>query len=87
VVRAVLAATNPYGVAVVGLVGSLVGGLIAGTVSLLVARQTRDAAERSWIRDSRRDIYDRFLTRAQQTACRLRRVRRDTPRRLNRDSR
>jgi gas vesicle protein len=31
-----------------------------------VAKQAREAAEREWIRDSRREIYDRFLTRAQR---------------------
>jgi hypothetical protein len=49
-----------------GLAGSLIGGGIAGTVSLVVARQAREAAESGWIRDSRRDIYDRFLTNAQR---------------------
>jgi gas vesicle protein len=49
-----------------GLAGALIGGLIAGTASLLVARQAREAAEKAWIRDSRREIYDRFLTNAQK---------------------
>jgi hypothetical protein len=48
-----------------GLAGSLIGGAIAGTVSWAVARQAREAAERSWIRDTRRDVFDRFLTKAQ----------------------
>jgi len=52
--------------AVFGFVGTLVGGFIAGFVSLVVSRQARDAAERAWIRDSRRDIYDRFLTCGQR---------------------
>ncbi len=56
---------SPYVTAVFGLVGSLIGGFIAGTVSLVIARQTRDAAERAWIRDSRRDIYERFLSHGQ----------------------
>ena len=51
--------------AVVGLAGALIGGLIAGTVSLLVAWQARKAAERAWMRDNRRAIYDRFLMCAQ----------------------
>jgi hypothetical protein len=57
---------SPYVTAAFGLAGSLIGGFIAGTVSLLVARQTREAAERAWIRDSRRDLYDRFLSHAQK---------------------
>jgi hypothetical protein len=52
--------------AVFGLAGALIGGIIAGAVSLLVARQAREAAERAWIRDNRREIYDRFLTYAQR---------------------
>jgi len=51
--------------AVFGLVGALIGGVIAGTASLLVAWQARKTAERAWMRDSRRGIYDRFLTCAQ----------------------
>ena len=58
-----VAATNP---AVYGLVGSLIGGFIAGSVSLLVAWQARAASERAWVRDNRREIYDRFLTAAQR---------------------
>lgn len=61
-----IVAASAYVAAAFGLAGSLIGGLIAGTVSLRVARQARDAAERSWMRDSRREIYDRFLTTAQQ---------------------
>jgi hypothetical protein len=30
----------------------LIGGVIAGTVSLRVARHARAAAERAWVRDS-----------------------------------
>lgn len=48
-----------------GLVGSLIGGAIAGAVSYLVARQAREAAEQAWVRDNRREIYDRFLTAGQ----------------------
>jgi hypothetical protein len=59
-------AASAYVAAAFGLAGTLVGGLIAGTVSLRVARQAREAAERSWMRDSRRVIYDRFLTHAQK---------------------
>ena len=60
-----IASTSPYVAAGFGLAGSLIGGLIAGTVSLRVARETRSAAERAWVRDNRREIYDRFLTSAQ----------------------
>ena len=60
------AADSSYTTAVIGLVGALIGGLIAGVVSLQVARKTREAAERAWIRDNRREIYDRFLSRAQR---------------------
>ena len=59
-------ATSGYMAAAFGLAGTLVGGLIAGTVSLRVAREAREASERSWMRDSRREIYDRFLTNAQK---------------------
>jgi hypothetical protein len=62
---------SAYGTALIALAGSLLGGLIAGTVSLVVARQARAAAESAWIRDNRRDVYDRFLTSAQKllVAC------------------
>jgi hypothetical protein len=63
----VLAATSSaYVAAGFGLAGSLIGGLIAGTVSLRVARQAREAAESSWMRDSRRGIFDRLLTEGQR---------------------
>ena len=61
-----IAATSPYVPALFGLAGSLIGGLVAGGVSLRVTQQAREAAEQAWMRDSRRDIYDRFLTSAQQ---------------------
>ena len=61
-----IVAASAYVAAAFGLAGSLIGGLIAGTVSLRVARQAREAAERSWMRDSRREIYDPFLTNAQK---------------------
>lgn len=48
------------------LAGLLIGGAVAGTVSLKVARDTRDAAARAWVRDSRREIYDRFLAAGQR---------------------
>jgi hypothetical protein len=52
--------------AVYGLAGSLIGAFAAGSASYLVARQARKAAERAWVRDNRREIYDRFLTSAQR---------------------
>lgn len=61
-----LADASPYISPASGLAGSLIGGAIAGTVSLKVARDARDAAERSWVRDSRRGIYDRFLAAGQR---------------------
>src|SRR5580693_6426848 len=61
-----VAASSGYVAAGFGLAGSLIGGLIAGWVSFGVARQARQAAEASWIRDNRRELYDRFLTNAQQ---------------------
>jgi len=51
--------------AVYALLGSLVGGLVAGTFSFLLAWQTRKTAEQAWVRDNRREIYDRFLTHGQ----------------------
>jgi hypothetical protein len=57
---------SPYVTAGIALAGSLIGGAIAGTVSLTVARQARDAAERAWVRDNRREIYDRYLTNGQK---------------------
>jgi hypothetical protein len=60
-----MAAASSVTPAVFGLVGVLIGGFIAGAVSLWVASEARKAAEQAWIRDSRREIYDRFLTRAE----------------------
>jgi hypothetical protein len=60
-----IAAGSSITTAVFGLVGVLIGAFIAGAVSLWVAKQAREAAERAWIRDNRREIYDRFLTCAQ----------------------
>lgn len=71
-----LAAVSP---AVYGLAGSLIGGFIAATVSVLVARQARKAAERAWVRDNRREIYDRFLTSAQRLLIALERAHRHEP--------
>jgi len=69
-----IAVSSSYTTAIFGLAGSLIGGFIAGAVSLLVARQTREAAEGAWIRDNRRQIYDRFLRSGQRLliACEAR---------------
>ena len=61
-----IADVSPYVAAGLGLLGSLIGGAIAAVVTLLVARQAREAAVSSWIRDTRRDVYDRFLTAGQE---------------------
>jgi hypothetical protein len=61
-----LAEGSSYGPAVFALAGSLIGGLIAGVFSFWVARQAREAAKDAWIRDNRRQIYDRFLTCGQK---------------------
>jgi hypothetical protein len=61
-----IAQGSSYAPAIFGLAGSLIGGFIAGTVSLLVARQARAAAEGAWIRDNRREIYDRLLTNGEK---------------------
>jgi hypothetical protein len=58
--------SSPYVSAAFGLVGTLIGGVIAGTASARVARHAREAAERAWVRDSRRQIYDRFLAAGQR---------------------
>jgi hypothetical protein len=62
----IIAADSSYVPAVFGIIGSLIGGSIAGFFSFLVARQARETSERAWIRDNRREIYDRFLTHAQK---------------------
>ncbi|HEY7631898.1 MAG TPA: hypothetical protein VH817_14415 [Thermoleophilaceae bacterium] len=63
----IVTAASDWTGAAFGFAGIIVGGLI----TLAIAWQTRIAAERSWMRDSRRQIYDRFLTKAQQlhVAC------------------
>jgi hypothetical protein len=66
-----LAAGTSFAPAVAGLAGALIGGVIAGGASLMGVRQAQRAAERAWIRDNRRAIYDRFLTCGQMllVAC------------------
>ncbi len=71
-----IAAVSPYATAAIALAGSLIGGLIAGSAALLVARQARRAAERAWMRDNRREIYDRFLTSGQKLLIACQRSRR-----------
>jgi hypothetical protein len=67
----VVAAVSPYVTAGFGLLGSLIGGGIAAGVTVVVARQARDAASSAWMRDTRRQTYDRFLTGGQEylVAC------------------
>jgi hypothetical protein len=64
--ESMVADVSPYVTAGVGLLGSLIGGSIAAIVTLMVARQTRQAASSGWIRDTRREVYDRFLTTGQE---------------------
>lgn len=54
-------AESPLAIAAIGLIGSLIGGGIAATVSLRNAKRDRDAARTNWIRDNRQEIYNQFL--------------------------
>jgi hypothetical protein len=58
--------TTAYVAGAFGLVGAVLGGLIAGATSRSVARNALDAAEAAWMRDNRRDLFDRFLSSAQR---------------------
>jgi hypothetical protein len=58
-------AASQYGTAGFALASSLIGGLVVGVTSVVIARQARQAAETAWIRDTRRDIYSQFLSNAQ----------------------
>jgi hypothetical protein len=58
--------SSAYVAGVFGLVGALLGGLIAGLTSLKLAREATTASARAWIRDSRRGVYDRFLSSGQR---------------------
>lgn len=60
-----LADSSPYLAAGFGLIGTLVGAGIAGGFSLRIAREARTTAEHEWIRENRREIYDRYLVGAQ----------------------
>jgi hypothetical protein len=57
-----MAVDSSYATAVFGLAGVLIGAVVAGGFGLWTAMVTRQAAERAWVRDNRREIYDRFLT-------------------------
>jgi hypothetical protein len=60
------AAESPLVIAAIGLIGSLIGGGVAATVSVINAKRDRDAARTSWIRDNRQEIYNQFLNNAQE---------------------
>jgi hypothetical protein len=57
----VLAGVNPYVTAGVAILTALV----AATAGLVGGWQVRKGAERAWLRDSRREIFDRFLAAGQ----------------------
>lgn len=61
-----LAAISPYVTAAFGLAGTVIGGSIAGYFNLVTAKQARQEARSAWILNSRREVYDRFLTTAQE---------------------
>ncbi len=61
-----IAAGSAYVTAGFGLAGSLIGGAMAAFVSQAAARQALEAAEKSWVRDNRREMYERFLNNAQR---------------------
>jgi hypothetical protein len=67
----VAAAVSPYLTAVIGLAGTAIGGAIAGGISLHLAREGRKAAADAWIRETRHQTYDRFLSKGQEllVAC------------------
>lgn len=61
-----IVAAHPYILtAIFGLAGTVIGGLVAGTFSLRAGRQAQAAAQTAWIRDTRADVYNRFLASAQ----------------------
>jgi len=66
--------TNAYAVAAIGVIGSLVGGVIVAVVSLVLARQARTENRRQWVRDERREAFARYLSAGQATldACQKR---------------
>ncbi len=56
---------SDYTSAVLVIVGSVIGVLIAGGFNVVVARQTREAAKSAWIRQRRSEVYERYFTTAQ----------------------
>jgi hypothetical protein len=59
------AETNPYALAGIALLGTLIGGGIAAWSNLSLARRTRDENRHQWIRDQRATLYDRYLSEGQ----------------------
>ena len=59
-----VADVSPYVTAGVGLLGSLIGSSIAAVVTLMVARQAREAAASSWIRTPGARYTTAFFPRA-----------------------
>jgi hypothetical protein len=64
-------ADTQYVAAVFGLAGSLIGGGITAFVTLRGATQNREEARRTWLKDSRLDVYPKFFEAAQSlhVAC------------------
>ncbi len=60
-----MAAVSPYAIALIGLAGSLIGGMIAGGISILIAREARAGAHESSFRDSLSHICAGFLANSQ----------------------
>jgi hypothetical protein len=52
-------------VALAGVAGVALGGLIAGAFGLYNERRTREAASLAWLKDTRRQVYGQSLERAQ----------------------
>jgi hypothetical protein len=67
----VTAAVNPYVTALIGIAGTAIGGAIAGAISVRLAKEGREAAADAWIRETRHQTYDRFLSKGQEllVAC------------------
>jgi len=61
-----VADVSPLVTATFGLAGTLIGGVITAGGSLIAARQSREAAASSWVRDTRREVYERLLTAGQE---------------------
>jgi hypothetical protein len=54
-----------YTSAVLVIVGSLIGVIIAGGFNVVEGRRTREGARSAWIRQRRSEIYERYFTTAQ----------------------